>query len=238
MLPIGAASLAITAGVLSWIYRADLKGGIVRGETLAAPRVNERLIRKCMVVLVFVLGGFLAFPRSLPLVALVGAAALLAWSRRDPARVFARVDWTLLVFFAALFVIVGGVDRSGVIEQIHAVVAPVLKHGAAREVALFSGASLVLSQLLSNVPYVLVAGSWVEAFDVPALGWLTLAMASTFAGNLTIFGSVANMIVVEVAKDEAPISFWEYSRGGVPITILTLGLGLVTIAAYYGLGLT
>jgi Na+/H+ antiporter NhaD/arsenite permease-like protein len=188
-----------------------------------------------MVVLAAVLAGFLAFPRSLPLVAVAGAVALLCWSRRKPERVFARVDWTLLLFFAALFVIVGGVDRSGVIDEIHARAAPLFKGGAAREVGVFSLVSVALSQVVSNVPYVLVAGRWVEAFDRPAVGWLTLAMASTFAGNLTIFGSVANMIVVELARDEAPISFWVYARVGVPITVLTVATGVAVLSGYHHL---
>ena len=235
MMPIGLVSMAIAAAVIVHTYRAELRGRVMHGETLARPRVNGRLIRKCLVVLACVLAGFLAFPRSLPLVALVGGVALLCWSRRDPHKVFARVDWTLLLFFAALFVIVGGVNRSGVIEQIHARAAPLFDGGPAREIGVFSGASILLSQVLSNVPYVLVAGSWVESFHRPALGWLTLSMASTFAGNLTIFGSVANMIVVEIARDEAPISFWAYSRVGIPITLLTIGVGAAILAIYYQL---
>jgi Na+/H+ antiporter NhaD/arsenite permease-like protein len=226
MLPVGVVSMAIAAAVICRVYRRDLEGRALAGETLAFPRVNARLIRKCMVVLVLALGGFLLFPRELPLVAVAAAAVLLCWSRRDPHKVFARVDWTLLLFFVALFVIIGGVDRSGIIVEIHALVAPHLRGGPAREVGAFSAVSLVLSQLLSNVPYVFVAGSWVESFERPAVGWLTLAMASTFAGNLTIFGSVANMIVVELAKKEAPIGFWEYCRAGIPITVLTLAVGV------------
>jgi Na+/H+ antiporter NhaD/arsenite permease-like protein len=233
MLPIGAISMAIAAAVIVWLYRKDLRGHVMQGGTLAFPRVNARLIRKCMIVLAGVLAGFLAYPRSLPLVALAGAVVLLCWSKRDPHKVFARVDWTLLLFFAALFVIIGGVDRSGIIEQIHAWAAPVFKGGAAREVGVFSGASLVLSQLLSNVPYVLVAERWVEAFDKPPVGYLTLAMASTFAGNLTLFGSVANLIVAEIAHEEAPISFWEHARAGIPITLLTLAVGTGFLALYH-----
>jgi Na+/H+ antiporter NhaD/arsenite permease-like protein len=232
MLPIGLLSLAATAAIICRIYRRDLAGAVIHGETLAFPRVNARLIRKCLIVLAVVLAGFIAFPRSLPLSAMTGAAALLVWSRRDPHKVFAWVDWTLLLFFAGLFVIVGGVRRSGIIADLHEQVAPLFRGGPAREVGLFSLASLGLSQLLSNVPYVAVAGHWVEAFTRPDIGWVTLAMASTFAGNLTIFGSVANMIVVELSQKEAPISFWEYCRSGIPITIVTLGTGIAILSLY------
>ena len=83
----------------------------------------------------------------------------------------------------------------------------------------------VLSNLVSNVPAVMVLKSLAPGFPNPAHGWLTLAMASTLAGNLTITGSIANLIVVERAKPDVHIGFWEYFRVGLPITILTLLLG-------------
>src|SRR5262249_60731825 len=80
---------------------------------------------------------------------------------------------------------------------------------------------------VSNGPAVMLLQSVVPGFANPHTGWLVLAMASTLAGNLTITGSVANIIVVERAKAVAPISFWEYLQVGLPITVLTLAFGFV-----------
>jgi len=79
--------------------------------------------------------------------------------------------------------------------------------------------------VVSNVPAVMVLKSLVPSFHDPRSGWLVLAMASTLAGNLTITGSVANLIVVERSKHDVHIGFWDYSRIGIPVTLLTLAVG-------------
>src|SRR5205085_9609477 len=98
-----------------------------------------------------------------------------------------------------------------------------------RPIDLLSLVSAGLSNLVSNVPAVLLLEPVLQA--VPQANretaWLALAMSSTFAGNLTVLGSVANLIVVENAsRDGVPISFWEYCKVGVPLTVLTLALGV------------
>jgi Na+/H+ antiporter NhaD/arsenite permease-like protein len=237
MLPVAIVSLAICAGAIVWIYRRELSDREVRALPQHPPRVRFRLMRKSLIVLGATLAAFVVWPRDLPMAALAGGTLIMVWSRRKPQRVLAeRVDWTLLLFFAALFVIVGGVNRSGIIEDLHRMIGRVFQGTPAREVGLFSGFSVLLSNVLSNVPYVAVAGTWVESFVRPGIGWFTLAMASTFAGNLTIFGSVANMIVLELAREKVHVGFWEYCRLGVPVTILTTAAGVAFAWAYHVLG--
>jgi Na+/H+ antiporter NhaD/arsenite permease-like protein len=89
----------------------------------------------------------------------------------------------------------------------------------------FTAATAALSNVVSNVPAVMLLKSLVPSFQDPHRGWLLLAMASTLAGNLTITGSVANLIVVERARGEAHIGFWEYFKAGFPVTVLTLAAG-------------
>jgi Na+/H+ antiporter NhaD/arsenite permease-like protein len=84
----------------------------------------------------------------------------------------------------------------------------------------------VLSNLVSNVPAVLVFKGFIAQLPDPVHAWLTLAMASTVAGNLTVLGSVANLIVIERARREVKITFWEYAKTGVPLTVLTLAAGI------------
>src|SRR5438105_1417956 len=78
-------------------------------------------------------------------------------------------------------------------------------------------------------PFVLVAGKWIPHFADPALMWKVLALATTFAGNLTIVGSVANMIVVESPREHLEIGFWDYARFGIPITVLTTVAGVLVL---------
>ena len=90
--------------------------------------------------------------------------------------------------------------------------------------------TVAMSNLVSNVPYILVVKDWIAG----DYAWTLIAMASTFAGNLTIVGSVANMIVLELSKDQAKIGFFESLKAGVPVTLATTGVGF---AILYGLHL-
>ena len=85
------------------------------------------------------------------------------------------------------------------------------------------------SNIFSNVPFVLVAGKWIPGFTQPELMWKVMALATMFAGNLTILGSVANIIVVESARGHVEVSFWDYARFGIPVTILTTATGMVIL---------
>jgi Na+/H+ antiporter NhaD/arsenite permease-like protein len=85
------------------------------------------------------------------------------------------------------------------------------------------------SNIFSNVPFVLVAGKWIGNFAQPELMWKVMALASTLAGNLTILGSVANIIVVESARGHSEVGFWDYAKFGIPVTILTTLAGMVIL---------
>ena len=155
------------------------------------------------------------------LVAATGAAVMLITRTRDPRLVYEEVDWGLLVFFAGLFVIVGGADNAGLTADLLGVT----RRWNLHHVAPFTVVVAVLSNLVSNVPAVMLLKSVVPGFADPHTGWLVLAMASTLAGNLTITGSVANIIVAERAKAVAPIGFGDYLRVGLPLTAATLLVG-------------
>jgi Na+/H+ antiporter NhaD/arsenite permease-like protein len=92
-----------------------------------------------------------------------------------------------------------------------------------------SATAAVLSNIVSNVPAVLVFEPLVAHLPDPRRAWLALAMSSTLAGNLTVMGSVANLIVVERARREAHISFWEYAKLGIPVTLATLAIGVALL---------
>ncbi len=142
---------------------------------------------------------------------------------------FKEIDWDLLVFFSALFVVTGSLEANGVSQQIFSL----MRLGPETSLLAFSTITVVLSNLVSNVPAVLLLRPVIPTLSDPHAGWLALAAASTLAGNLTLLGSVANLIVAEIARKRGvEMSFWEYTKAGALITILSLAGGVVWIAAF------
>ncbi|HUI26525.1 MAG TPA: anion transporter [Candidatus Kryptonia bacterium] len=156
------------------------------------------------------------------------AAAWMLFTRRvKPAKVFALIDWELLVMFTGLFVVVGGIEHAGLSAWMHEqlTAAPVLLSDR-----WFALASVALSNLVSNVPAVLLLKQAIPAFADREHAWLVLALSSTLAGNLTIPGSVANLIVVEAARrGGVKIGALTYLRVGVPLTIVTIVVGMLLL---------
>lgn len=219
--PIAAIGLAIDWAVLHLMFPVQVEA--VEVPVRRAPR--ELRLAKPAIVVVGVIAGFLiGFPPSL--VAAVGAAVILISRTMEPHLVYDEVDWGLLVFFVGLFIIVGGADRVGIVAGMLDVAQTWnLHHGG-----IFAVVTAVMSNIVSNVPAVMLLKSVVPGFPDPHRAWLMLAMASTLAGNLTITGSIANIIVVERARGEVEIGFRDYLKAGVPITLLTLLVGVAWLS--------
>ena len=223
--PIAVAGLLLDWLVLWLIYtRHETPAAQPVAPADAAPIARGNLM-KAGVVILLVLAGFLA---GLPpaLVAAVGAALMLMTRRHEPRLVYDEVDWGLLVFFVGLFLIVGGAENVGLTARL----LEVGQRWNLQNSSTFAIATAALSNIVSNVPAVMLLKSMVPQFANPQQGWLMLAMASTLAGNLTITGSVANIIVVERARPEVRITFGQYLRAGVPITLVTLAFGWLWLA--------
>ena len=223
MIELGPVALAGLGLTWVFLHRLYLRGSVDRvpvAEAAAAiPR--ERVRIKPVVVVTIVLAGFLAGAPP-ALMAAIGAALLLITRTVDPHRVYDEVDWGLLVFFIGLFVIVGGAERAGLTQ---ALLRPVAAWNLHR-LGVFVPATAMLCNVVSNVPAVMLLRTVVSGFPDPHAGWIALAMASTLAGNLTITGSVANIIVVEsAAAGGVRIGFREYARVGIPVTLSTLAIG-------------
>jgi Na+/H+ antiporter NhaD/arsenite permease-like protein len=181
---------------------------------------RSRGLLKPGIVIAAVLAGFIAgVPPAM--MAAIGAAVMLITRTREPQHVYDEVNWDLLVFFVGLFLIVGGAESAGLTRHMF----DFMQRWNLQHAAVFTAATAALSNVVSNVPAVMLLKSLVPSFQDPHRGWLLLAMASTLAGNLTITGSVANLIVVERARGEAHIGFWEYFKAGFPVTVLTLAAG-------------
>jgi Na+/H+ antiporter NhaD/arsenite permease-like protein len=221
------APVAIAGLLLDWLvlHVAFSRAGMSdpspapAGASLAADRSS--LIKPGIVILL-VLAGFLA-GISPAVMAALGAAMMLVTRTRDPQQAYRQVDWGILVFFVGLFIIVGGAEKAGMADLL----LNFARTWNLQNLGIFTVFVAALSNLVSNVPAVMLLKSVVPGFANSHTGWLILAMSSTLAGNLTITGSVANIIVVERALPEVHIGFRDYFRVGLPVTLLTLGFGLV-----------
>lgn len=151
---------------------------------------------------------------------------LMVVGRRDTHEVLKLVDWHLLVFFAGLFVVVGALGGTGLPDQIYQHIRAIFGTSPASRAWNLAWFSALGSNIFSNVPFVLLAAKWMNNFTHPELMWKVMALATTFAGNLTILGSVANIIVIESARRHVQFSFWDYARYGIPVTILTTMVGI------------
>ncbi len=234
LMPVAILGLGIDFGIISWVYRKTLAATELSDSSHEferkhsvdeAPqtRVHRWLRRKSGVIAILTV---ILFFTGLPIaVVAVGAAAILLIDRIKPERIYRQIDGGLLLMFIGLFIVVHAF-------QMHVVSHWGIDHWhllLAHPINLLSIASAVLSNLVSNVPAVLLFEPVLRAIPQASQqsAWLALAMSSTFAGNLTVLGSVANLIVVENARREGfSISFWEYCKAGIPVTILTLALGI------------
>ena len=147
----------------------------------------------------------------------------------EPHKLYEEVDWGLLAFFVGLFLIVGGAENAGITSRL----LDVARHWNLQRMGVFTLAVAGLCNIVNNVPAVMLLKSLVPGFANPHSAWLVLAMASTLAGNLTITGSVANIIVVETAKPEVEIGFRDYLKAGVPITLMTLLVGWAWLSVLF-----
>jgi len=230
LLPASALGLVADFAILALVYRATLEAPSTPPAAAAdsAPaRTREpwrlALSLGCAAAL---LAAFLL--RADLAVAALAAGAVAAGFAGHKDAGLRGVDFPLLVLFAGLFVVTAGVRRAGIADHVTAQLAPALAAPPLARLSQLSAIALVLSNLVSNVPAVmLLAPALTSAHSTQA--WLALAMASTFAGNLTLVGSIANLIVAELAKNECPISFVEYLKVGVPLTLLTTAIGIAIL---------
>jgi len=223
--PVAVVGLFLDWAILHWVY-VRKSGALVRKEEkIALPPLDlSRLTKPAIVVSGVVIGFFAGVPPAM--MAALGAAALLITRAIEPRKLYEEVDWGLLVFFIGLFLIVGGAENAGIVGKL----LEIAEHLNLQHLGSFVVTVAVLSNIVSNVPAVMLLKSLIPGFANPHTAWLALAMASTLAGNLTITGSVANIIVVETAKPDVEIGFWDYFRVGLPITMATLIFGSVWLA--------
>jgi len=226
--PIALAGLIVDFATIAYIYRHQLRPirRTPSTRTLRRPHRPRLLMWKSAAIALGTLFGFISgYPTDM--VALAAGALALFTRRIKPERVYHLIDWTLLLMFAGLFVVVAGVETTGFQNQVLKIVGPQsLAHPAVLTVVMAA-----LSNTVSNVPAVMLIRPLYRSFENRESA-LVIASASTLAGNLTVLGSIANLIVLEEAhKQHIEISFGEYLQVGLPVTILTLLLDIAMLSA-------
>lgn len=229
LLPVSLIGMLVIVLVIKFFFKNDF----MKGSQLTFTKENSTYNFQSMkfsvpifmiMVFLFFFGNILKL--SIPMIALTGASLVLILGKIKPSLVIKQVDWVLLLFFAGLFIVVHGIEKVGVID-------PFIKNTpiANSLSGIFSlhGLSLLLSQIVSNVPYTILMLPILKTASSDLL-WLCLASSATLAGNATIIGAVANIIVIEVAKKyDVEIGFWKFLKVGLTITVITLILSVVIL---------
>ena len=234
--PVSLVGLGLELGVLALMFRKDVFGPLPKHPDPAPAKLDRRLLGKCGAAASLVLVLW-AMGYSFPLVAVSVAAVILVLGRVRSGEIHHRVDWELLLFFASLFVVIGGLAESGAVSRLVELFRPWLGGGAMAQLWGMSGAMLVLGNLVSNVPAVLLFRPLVPHFPRPHLVWLTLACTATLAGNATPFGSIASLIVIQHTRRRGGVGFGEFVRVGLVVTLVTTAAAIGILAAEYSLGL-
>lgn len=223
LLPVALFGLLVAWFFLVLLYPVEFARQAFEQKPLVHVRTYRPLLQKSLLAIGLMVAAFI-LGMPVPLAALSAAAFLLITRRLKPQRVFLELDWSLLIFFSGLFIVTGAIHTSGLADGLFKIASPLADRG----VAALSLVAALLSNLVSNVPAVLLFRPIIPGFANPEQAWLTLAMSTTFAGNLTLLGSVANLIVAESARNRGVhLTFMEYLKPGVAITLVTLTFGIL-----------
>src|SRR6516164_1473182 len=222
--PVAAIGLVITVLLIALVHRGEFFTP-ERLEKVAMPTHHHGpLMAKTLIVMtVMIVLFFLGQPVAK--VAIVGGAFLLFTRRVRPQKIYIEIDWPLLVTFVGLFVVVAGLEKMVLTPEVTAA-----GHLRLDNSAVLAGITAVLSNTVSNVPAVLLLKPFVPNLEDVQRSWLIIAMAATFAGNFTLVGSVANLIVAQRAKARGvEIGFWAYFKVGAPLSLITIVIGLLML---------
>ena len=224
--PVAIFGLVAVVALLRWAYREEFAATTELHPQIERDRTHRPQMLKAGAVSLALAVAFFLGVRPAE-AALIGGALLLLTRALKPARIYREIDGPLLLLFAGLFVVVAGAEKTLLVPANVALV----KSAGLDIVWRLSVVTAVLSNIVSNVPAVLALKPFIPALANPRHAWLVVAMSSTLAGNFTLLGSVANLIVAEYARSAgAPISFRAYFRIGAPLTAITLAVGTLWLS--------
>jgi Na+/H+ antiporter NhaD/arsenite permease-like protein len=240
MAPIVALVLAVFTMTLPVLFRGSFEAAPGRIADVMALDEGEairdrRLLIKCGVVLLAVFTAFVSHSVlhvDPSVVALLGAGVLVLISGTESEDYLSSVEWETLLFFAGLFVMVGALVKTGVVARMAEWATDATGGDALVAVMLILVVSALLSGVIDNIPYVAtmsplvadLAGNIDNRVHADALWW-SLTLGADFGGNLTAVGASANVVMLGIAaRAGTPISFWEFTRKGALVTVITISI--------------
>lgn len=244
--PIVLAAWVVAIAILFWVFRRQLTerpqhlDALIGLDESAALRDRRNAVRVLIVlaavIVFFFLEGLLHLQPAM--IALAGAAAALLWVQPDIEELFRHVEWSVLVFFAALFMLTGGLDASGVLHQAASLIAaPAQGNPLLASLGLLWAAAL-LSALVDNIPFTIAMIPVIQ--ELAGLGvvvmpfWWALALGAGFGGNGTPIGATANVITVTLsAKTRTPITTRVWLRSGLPVMLATCTVASILFALFW-----
>ncbi|WP_439951625.1 ArsB/NhaD family transporter [Actinomadura macra] len=238
--PLVVGLMAVFCGLCRWLFRSAFVYDQERAIAVMALNEREaitdrRLLWQGLAVLGLVVAAFVLHPvlhYEPSIVALLGAGLLVAATKVTTEQALAEVEWPTLVFFAGLFVMVGGLVETGVIGDISEAAADATDGRPGFATMLLLGASAALSAIVDNIPYVATMSPIVADLvqqqgggDGGHVLWWALALGADLGGNATAVGASANVVVLGIAaRNGTPISFWTFTKYGLIVTTITVGL--------------
>jgi Na+/H+ antiporter NhaD/arsenite permease-like protein len=227
-------SLAAAFIVLRLFYAGEFSARAGEPDTVITCDDSLFFLTKCSLAIIFVLAAVniistlagTTMPVTLPLIALAAAAPVLLFSPRRCA-ILRAIDWPTLVFFAAMFVLMESVWQTGFFQTF-------VTSSSISSVPVILGTSVIISQFISNVPFVALFQPMIQQAGGTTVQLMALAAGSTIAGNLTILGAASNVIIIQNAeKNGETLTFFEFARVGVPLTIIQVGIYWVWLALVF-----
>jgi Na+/H+ antiporter NhaD/arsenite permease-like protein len=247
LLPVAVISTAILLITIFFFYRKDIRQEFraekLRHQTLSViagqptPAARKRLLISTLpifglTVACLFLSSFIGVAVSI--VAMAGGVAAVLFSGIKPSKLMKTIDWSLLLFFCGLFIVIGGAQQAGVLDIF---MNTLNVQDSIAGIASMHVFSAVVSQLVSNVPLTMLVIPVIKSVPGDVL-WISLAAGSTLGGNATIIGAVANIIVVEQAYSRGvKLGWWEFSKVGLVVTVLTIAASIGILALEFNLGL-
>ena len=249
MTPIVLIVMVVFIAILPFVFRGSF--GVDASRVADVMSLNEReairdpaLLIKCGAVLVAVFAAFIGHSVlhiEPAVVALLGAGILILISRLEQRDYLASVEWETLMFFAGLFIMVGALVKTGVVEELARSAIEFTDGNALLTVMLILGVSAPVSGIIDNIPYTATMTPIVSELSAsmpdmahPDALWWALALGADFGGNLTAVGASANVVMLGIARRAGnPISFWEFTHKGFLITVLSIALSAIYLWLRY-----
>lgn len=202
---------------------------------------NRALMKKGIIVLICVIVGFMFHDKlgiESSVIALTAAAVMLIIGREDVNEAIQDVEWTTILFFMSLFVVVGGLTETGIIKELASKIIDATNGHPMVTMLVLLWASALLSSILDNIPFVatlipLILAMQADGIDVTSFWW-AISLGACLGGNGTMIGASANVVLSDIStKHGYPITFKSYLKVGMPFMLLSIVIATVFLVVKF-----